>query len=170
MKKVLLLSGSNRKGYSNEILSLINDKISGAGVVKLKDYDIKFCTGCLWCDSNKECIIKDDLQIIIDKILDSDLVVIAIPNYFGNMSGFFKNFIDRLHFMYKKGIIDNKKIIFIYTGGANRELIMEEMTQATYHVEKYLKLDIIKRFSFSSREEIVEEDILEICNFINSCK
>ena len=47
MEKVLLLSGSNRNGYSNKILSLINDKISGAEFIKLKDYDIKFCTGCL---------------------------------------------------------------------------------------------------------------------------
>lgn len=170
MEKVLLLSGSNRNGYSNKILSLINDKISGAEFIKLKDYDIKFCTGCLQCDSNKACIIKDDLQIIIDKILESDLVVIAIPNYFGNMSGFFKNFIDRLHYMYKKEIIDNKKIIFIYTGAGNKKLTMEELTQATYYVEEYLKLDVIKRYSFSSREEIVEEDILEICNFINNCK
>jgi len=45
---------------------------------------------------------------------------------------------------------------------------MEEMTQATYYVEKYLKLDVIKRYSFSSREEIVEEDILEICDFIEN--
>lgn len=170
MKKVLLLSESNRNGYSNKILSLINDKISSAELIKLKNYDIKFCTGCLWCDSNKACIIKDDLQIVIDKILESDLVVIAIPNYFGNMSGFFKNFIDRLHYMYKKEIIDNKKIIFIYTGADYKEITMEEMTQATYYVEKYLKLDVIKRFSFSSSEEIIEEDILEICDFINGCK
>ena len=86
------------------------------------------------------------------------------------MSGFFKNFIDRLHYMYKKEIIDNKKIIFIYTGAGNKKLTMEELTQATYYVEEYLKLDVIKRYSFSSREEIVEEDILEICNFINNCK
>lgn len=170
MKKILLISGSNRNGYSDYILTKINENIRYSELIKLRDFEIKTCKGCLYCDNNKECILKDDLSKVVDKILQADLVVIALPNYFGSMSGFFKNFIDRLHYMYKKQIIDGKKIIFIYTGAGDKRLTMEEMTEATSNIEKYLKLNVLNRYSFKSKEkeEILKakNEIAEICNYI----
>ena len=168
MKNILLISGSNRKGYSEMILEKVYNNIEKSEIIKLRDYNLKYCIGCLWCNSNKGCILKDDFELLVDKILKADLVVFAIPNFFGGMSGFFKNFIDRFHYMYKKEIIDNKKIVFIYTGAGDENLTMKEMTDATSHIEKYLKLDVINRYSFSSRKELKESHIKSISDFIDN--
>ena len=168
MNKVLLICGSNRDAYSYRILKEIENKVISAKLLKLKDYNIEFCKGCLFCDKNAKCIINDDLNEIINKLLDNDIIVFAIPNYFGGMSGFFKNFIDRLHYMYKRSILKNKKFVFIYTGAVEDDSItMEEMTKATCNIEKYLELSVIKRYSFSSRKELDIKKINDIIEFLN---
>lgn len=168
MNKVLLICGSNRDAYSYKILKEIEEKVDGAKLLKLKDYNIEFCKGCLFCDKNAKCIISDDLNEIINQMLENDIIVFAIPNYFGGMSGFFKNFMDRLHYMYKRSILNDKKIIFIYTGALEDDSItMEEMTKSTHNIEKYLELSVIKRYSFSSRKELDIKKINDIIEFLN---
>ena len=168
MNKVLLICGSNRDAYSYKILKEIEEKVDGAKLLKLKDYNIEFCKGCLFCDKNAKCIISDDLNEIINQMLENDIILFAIPNYFGGMSGFFKNFMDRLHYMYKRSILKDKKIIFIYTGALEDDSItMEEMTKSTHNIEKYLELSVIKRYSFSSRKELDIKKINDIIEFLN---
>ena len=155
MKSILLINGSNREGYSYKILKEIEKSIESSKLIELKDYNIEFCRGCLYCDKNAKCVINDDLNKVINEMLNHDIIVFAIPNYFGNMSGFFKNFMDRLHFMYKRSVLKDKKIVFIYTGALEDDSItMEEMTKSTHNVEKYLELSVVKRYSFSSRKEL----------------
>ena len=168
MNKVLLICGSNRDAYSYKILKEIEEKVDGAKLLKLKDYNIEFCKGCLFCDKNAKCIISDDLNEIINQMLENDIIVFAIPNYFGGMSEFFKNFMDRLHYMYKRSILKDKKIIFMYTGALEDDSItMEEMTKSTHNIEKYLELSVIKRYSFSSRKELDIKKINDIIEFLN---
>ena len=168
MNKILLINGSNRDAYSYKILKEIQKEINDAELVKLNDYNIEFCKGCLYCDKNAKCIIDDDLNKVINQISNNDIIVFAIPNYFGGMSGFFKNFIDRLHYMYKRSIFKDKKVVFIYTGALEDDSItMEEMTKSTHNIEKYLELNVINRYSFSSRKEL---DIDKINSIIDNLK
>ena len=167
MSKILLVNGSNRDAYSYNILKEIKNEINDAELIKLNDYNIEYCKGCLYCDRNAKCVINDDLNKIIDKISNSDIIVFAIPNYFGGMSGFFKNFIDRLHFMYKRSIFKDKKIIFIYTGALEDDSItMEEMTKSTHNIEKYLEMQVVNRYSFSSRKELDVDKVNSIIEFL----
>jgi len=168
MNKILLICGSNREVYSYKILKEIQKNISNAKLLKLKDYNIGFCKGCLFCDKNSKCIINDDLNEIINQMLDNDIIVFAIPNYFGGMSGFFKNFIYILHYMYKRSTLKDKKIIFIYVGALEDDSItMEEMTKSTRNIEKYLELSVAKRYSFSSRRELDINKVNAIIEFLN---
>ena len=167
MNKVLLINGSNREGFNQKILEEINKNISNSNILKLRDYNIEFCRGCLQCDKLGKCIIDDDLELIIKEIKESNTVVFAIPNYFGGMSGFFKNFIDRLHFMYKRSLLKDKNIIFIYTGAwENDSITMEDLTESTSKIERYLEMNIVKRISFSSRKELDLDKINDIVNTI----
>lgn len=166
--RVLLINGSNREAYSYKILMEISKGVNNYKLIKLKDYNIEFCKGCLYCDKNAKCVINDDLNEIVDEMLNHDIIVFAIPNYFGGMSGFFKNFMDRLHYMYKRSIFKDKKIVFIYTGALEDDSItMEEMTKSTHNIERYLELSVVKRYSFSSRKELDIDKIKEIIGFLN---
>lgn len=150
MKKVLLISGSNRAGNTNYILKMINREMINSELILLKEKNIEYCKGCLACHNISHCVINDDINEIIIKIIDSDLIVFGVPNYFDNVSGIFKNFMDRLHPLYKSGLAADKKVVFIYVGGGEEEGTKIELHNAVAGFVKYLKLNVVKEYSFKA--------------------
>ena len=164
MKKILLINGSNRIGNTNYILEKINEKIDNSELILLKEKNIEYCRGCLACHKIDHCIINDDLNSIIKKIIEADLIVFGVPNYFDNVSGLFKNFMDRLHPLYKRELAVNKNVIFIYVGGGDEEGTKEELNQSVKGFVKYLKLNVIKEYSFkalNSNDIVNEQEKIE---------
>jgi multimeric flavodoxin WrbA/putative sterol carrier protein len=75
-------------------------KDAGANIeyIKLKEKKINHCDGCYscWTKTPGECIHKDDMTELRKKYREADLVVFASPLYIFNVTGIFKNFMDRL--------------------------------------------------------------------------
>lgn len=123
-KKVLVLSGSPRKGGNSDILcdQLIKgaeEKGNIAEKIYLRDKKIEFCDACDACRKTQKCIKKDDMQEIIDKMINADVIVLATPVYFYSMDGQIKTMIDRTLPCYMK--IRNKEFYFIATAAAGKE-------------------------------------------------
>ena len=100
-KKVLILSGSPRKGGNSDILCdrFMEGAIeAGNDVEKIRvaEKDIGFCTGCYYCtDHAGECCKKDDMKAVLQKMIDSDVIVLASPVYFYSIDAQLKALIDR---------------------------------------------------------------------------
>lgn len=79
---------------------LAGAKAAGAEVenVFLAKKKIKQCLGCFhcWVVEPGRCVIKDDMAELLDKIIKSDIEVMATPLYVDNVSGIMKCFMDRL--------------------------------------------------------------------------
>jgi len=75
-------------------------KEAGAEVeyIKLKDHNIKECTGCYtcWTKTPGRCIFQDDMTMFRKKYCEADLVVFESPLYIFNVTGIMKTFMDRL--------------------------------------------------------------------------
>ena len=106
MKKVLIISTSLRNGANSEVLA--HEAERGAieaghevEVVTLKDKEIKFCKGCLACQKLGKCVIDDDVNEIMFKMAESDVIVWATPVYYYEMSGQMKTLIDRCNALYE---------------------------------------------------------------------
>jgi len=56
---------------------------------------INFCLGCKECYKNGKCVQTDDVEMIVDDILTSDVVLIASPSYWADVPGQLKTFFDR---------------------------------------------------------------------------
>lgn len=105
MKKVIVISTSLRTGSNSDMLA---DKFVEGAVqvghevekISLIDKDVKFCRGCLACQKLGKCVIKDDVNDIMQKVLNADVVVWATPIYYYEMSGQMKVLIDRMNAMY----------------------------------------------------------------------
>lgn len=105
MKKVIVISTSLRVGSNSDMLA---DKfIEGARQaghevekISLRGKDIRFCRGCLACQKTGKCVIDDDVNAIMQKVLNADVVVWATPIYYYEMSGQMKVLIDRMNAMY----------------------------------------------------------------------
>lgn len=117
-KKILVLSGSPRKGGNSD--TLCDQFIKGASEagnevekVYLRDKKINYCTGCGTCNLQKPCPQKDDAAEVIDKMVKADVIVMATPVYFYTLSAQMKTLIDRTCPRYTE--ISGKDFYFIAT-------------------------------------------------------
>ena len=86
-KNVLVISASPRKGGNSD--TLCDEFVRGAEEaghkaekVFLCDRKIHYCTGCGACQSSHECILKDDMADVLDRMVRADVIVMATPVYF----------------------------------------------------------------------------------------
>lgn len=100
-KKVLILSGSPRKGGNSDLLcgEFLRGAIeAGHDVEKIRvaEKKIGYCSGCYYCQkSGGVCAKKDDMAEILQKIIDADVIVFASPVYFYSIDAQLKTLIDR---------------------------------------------------------------------------
>tara|TARA_Y100000310_G_scaffold345724_1_gene468837 strand:+ start:38 stop:568 length:531 start_codon:yes stop_codon:yes gene_type:complete len=118
--KLLAICGSPRKGNTEFML---NKVLEGAGdvdkeIVLLKDLDIGHCTGCDICfGTGKPCPIDDDMKELYKKLVEAEIIVFGSPNYFKNVSGLMKNFIDRTNALCDPPGLKGKKSGIVCVGG-----------------------------------------------------
>lgn len=105
MKNVVVISTSLRAGSNSDMLAdkFIDGAVSVGNTVEkisLAGKNIAFCKGCLACQKLGRCVIDDDVNEIMKKVLAADVVVWATPIYYYEMSGQMKTLIDRMNAMY----------------------------------------------------------------------
>lgn len=93
-------------------------------MILLREKKIAHCDGCLECDETGECHIEDDMVEINQKMEGSDAIIFASPNYYENVSGIFKDFMDRaLPYYTSKKLAGKKSVIIGVGGGSGKEVI-----------------------------------------------
>ena len=102
MKKVLILSGSPRRGGNSDILcdqfaKGAREAGNEAEKIRVAEKKIGFCRACYYCrDHGGECAVKDDMAEILQKMIDADVIVLASPVYFYSIAAQLKAAIDRI--------------------------------------------------------------------------
>lgn len=87
-KKVLILSGSPRKGGNSDLLcdEFMRGAVeAGNEVTKIRvaEKKIGYCSACYYCrKSGGVCAKKDDMADILQQMIDADVIVLASPVYF----------------------------------------------------------------------------------------
>ena len=100
-KKVLILSGSPRKGGNSELLC--DEFMRGAleagnqaEKIRIAEKKIGCCSACYYCrQSGGVCAKKDDMAVVLQKMIDADVIVLASPVYFYSIDAQLKTVIDR---------------------------------------------------------------------------
>jgi len=87
--------------------------------VFLSDYRLEFCRGCKVCfDRGEElCPLKDDRDLLIEKLERSDGVVFATPNYAFHVPARMKNLFDRTAFIFHRPRFFGKVCAAVVTQG-----------------------------------------------------
>lgn len=110
------MSGATQAGNTVELISLYDKKIG-------------FCRACYACFRSGKCVLRDDMEEILEKMQKADVLVIATPTYFLTMNGMLKTTIDR--FLPKWQNLGGHDVYLIITGHDSREglrLAGEELT------------------------------------------
>jgi multimeric flavodoxin WrbA len=106
MSKVLAINGSYRSdGLTDQAVEALAQALEAAGaeveIILLRDYPIEFCLNCRACTQMPgaapgECVQKDNMRKLIDKIERADCYILAVPTNFGTVTAIFKRFMERL--------------------------------------------------------------------------
>lgn len=156
MKKILLISGSERNGNCKQILEEIQQTFwleYSTEVVFIRDFDMKPCMGCKGCDNseNHECIKQGDKShLLLDKINDSEIIVLATPNYFYNVSGLTKTFIDKTYPCYRTKSLKGKKFIYIYIGEDETQNTKKYLDNALYGFTDCHEINVLGSYAYSA--------------------
>ena len=98
-KAVCILGSPKESGNTativKEIVGVFESHNIVTKTISLGAVDIKFCVGCKNCYQTGKCIHNDDVNEIVEYIFDSDIVLIASPSYWGDVTAQMKQFIDR---------------------------------------------------------------------------
>ena len=100
---VLAINGSPRLKQSatfhilDHLLAGMREAGASTDLIHLREHRVQPCTGCFscWVKTPGQCILKDDMAHLLDKLAWADLTVYGTPLYHFSVTGLMKNFIDR---------------------------------------------------------------------------
>ncbi len=91
---------SPRRGGNTSLL--LEQALTGAAqggarteLITLSDYNFRPCQGCNACSKDGECILKDDMQQIYQRLLAADRLILAAPIFSMHLNAQAKALIDR---------------------------------------------------------------------------
>lgn len=128
-KKVLILSGSPRKGGNSDLLCdefMRGAQESGNDTEKIfvRSRKIAPCNACYYCSDNEgKCAIKDDMAEILDKMQQADVIVMSSPVYFYSIDAQMKAVIDRTVARWTN--IPDKEFYYIMTAAEDSDTVMD---------------------------------------------
>jgi multimeric flavodoxin WrbA len=124
-KRIVVLSGSPRKGATTDRLTAAF--IEGAKAVghevscfRVADMKIEGCRGCGNCISERGvCVIKDDMQQILESLKQAEGIVLASPVYYFSITAQLKLAVDRLYSQLRVGMPIKRAALLMTCGGAS---------------------------------------------------
>lgn len=99
---VLIIKASPRKrGNTSRLADELAAGAAEAGhecrMLSLPDLNLRDCTGCLACQKQGACVFReDDIEQVELVVRWADLMVLATPTHWGNISGFLLRMFERL--------------------------------------------------------------------------
>ena len=140
--KAIGINGSPRKKWNTA--ALLDKAIEGAvsegaiaELIHLYDLNFKGCISCFACKAKHgksygKCAVKDELTPVLEKVTETDVIILASPIYFGTVTGEMRSFMERLLFPFSMytdppGSLFSRKVrtAFIYTLNATEKMARE---------------------------------------------
>ena len=109
--KVLGIYGSPRKGGNTDLLldrTLEGASQAGAEVKSFYVRRLKIggCLECGSCDETGQCALRDDMDQVYPLLEEANIIFLASPNFFYNVTAQVKLLIDRSQAMWSKRLIE----------------------------------------------------------------
>jgi multimeric flavodoxin WrbA len=103
MRTITILNGIADDSYTEfeaalEQASKVENPDRRLNVIRLRDLDIRYCTGCwdCWVKTPGVCAHHDDMPTILKEVIQSDLMVFLSPVSLGFVTALTKKACDRL--------------------------------------------------------------------------
>ncbi|MFH1113596.1 MAG: flavodoxin family protein [Pseudomonadota bacterium] len=147
MKIVAVLGSPRSKSNSTALARTILDKARELGSETeefvLNKLSFKGCQACETCKKKLDrCVLNDELTQVLDAVKHADAVILASPNYFGEVSAQFKAFFDRTYSYlnpdFSSRVQPGKASVFIYAQGqSGLELYADVYPRYEFWLKRY---------------------------------
>jgi multimeric flavodoxin WrbA len=159
--KVTAFIGSGRKRHSYNASEKFLQNLQSLGdieyeIVRLSEYSLGTCKGCRVClDKGEEfCLYKDDRDILVEKMKNSDGVIFASPNYSFQVSALMKIFLDRLAFNFHRPCFFGKTFTSVVVQGIGKG---KAIVKYLDFVGKGLGFNVVKGCCIKTLEPMTEK-------------
>lgn len=159
--KLLLINGSPKRNSTTfqivkkvvEEMKAIDSLIESEEIY-LCDADLAMCKGCYQCLSLGEnrCPLKDDRELLEQKLTEADAVIFSSPVYVANVSALFKNFVDRFAYLCHRPRFHGKKAMVVCSAGSDGAGIVNILL--TIAVETW-GFDVVQKLGVLIRKIII---------------
>ncbi|MDO4381045.1 MAG: NAD(P)H-dependent oxidoreductase [Clostridia bacterium] len=114
--KILFINGSpNKNGNTAALASkLLSEK--SYETLNLTDYTI---------GSYGQALPGDELDSVIEKIKEAEIIVIGSPLYWHNICGSVRNVLDRFYGKVENGSLSGRRLYFVFQGAAPERWMIE---------------------------------------------
>ena len=147
MKIACMLGSPRARSNSSIIARRFTDTAEALGaetrIYTLNDLKYRGCQACMACKTKHEkCALKDDLTKVLEAVQETDILVLASPVYYGEVSSQLKGFIDRTYSYLKPDYLTNQEPVRFPPG---KKLVFA-LTQANPDEKSFN--DIFPRYDF----------------------
>lgn len=154
MNIIGIIASQRKEGNTAFIVNQILEGAKEQGAVteafRFSDLDIKPCRGCNGCkQSDRGCVINDDMQKIYDALEYADTIVLGLPIYMGQMSAQGKIFMDRLYARFSPSFCPffkenavKQKLILSFNQGNPDIALFKPYIEYTKHMFEILEFDV----------------------------
>ena len=172
--KIIAIYGSpRRKGNTAALLkkAIEGARHAGADVeeIVLRDLKISPCLEIYGCLQAGECAIKDDFQMVRDKILQAQGLILASPVFFYSVSSHTKILMDRFQSLWvKKYWVDKipkdqqtikRKGLFISVGATRGKKLFDGMLLSVRYFFDVMDMELWKALLY--RQLDFQDDVLK---------
>lgn len=135
--KYLIINGSPRKKNTWQIVKQAKTNIDGEfEEIHLMKQKIPICNGCYKCiiETEKNCPHYDIVNPIVEKIKESDGLIITSPVYAMNVTALLKNFLDHTAYIYHRPMFfDKKALVAVTTAGGGKKDVANYIDETLRH-------------------------------------
>lgn len=165
--KVLAIQGSPKiKGNTATLLEHYllglkeNHHDAEIKVIHVAEKNIQSCRGCDGCrNPQRKCVIKDDMQQIYPDILAADVLILASPIFWWNITAQAKQFVDRLYALNYGDNFKGKRFVLLTTYGDKDPNSGVEIIKNMFEdICEYLGMDFIQLYGVCSGEVSVQDN------------
>ena len=131
MAKIIGFSGSTVK--SGVVEKAMEQVLKSTGheweLVRLNTLNMKQCIGCVGCATTNRCVLKDDINEILDKIEEADAILVGGLARMGRLNSLTTMFFERLSPLFHRKMLTKGKLAASVAGGfMAQEAVKEDLS------------------------------------------
>jgi multimeric flavodoxin WrbA len=166
---IAVISSPRKGGFGERLFMRAVEGARESGkeveIFRLNDLNIRQCQNCESCRGNDgHCVMKDDISPILERIRQSDGLIVSGQIRFARIDGALKTFADRFYsFMTDRSTVldGGKRLITILTAGADETNVEKESAEFERMMNQYFLFEPVGRITYLSYLMPADSDFID---------